>query len=274
MNAVALCAADIRELEGDACIEDVRLGERLGMAQPLDIRRSVKRNFEELAGYGPLRTRCEMVELGSGAKREVTVYLLNEEQALLLAMLSRSPLAQALRREIITVFMAYRRGQLGQSAQPARFIPTPATKRGGRGRLSSIEQLPAKCDEDVAWVREALAERRLAQVDILAELNRRLAAKAVKRISKGAFGRFAVRQSLALRRFEESQQVTEEIVTRLGPDGGRAGFVATAEVLRERISNCVTHDEEASPRSLGSAALALQRLRNVTEDNRRGRAAA
>ncbi len=91
---------------------DVRLGQRLGMAQPLDIRRSIKRNFDELAGYGPIRTRCELVETGSRARREVTVYFLNEEQALLLAMLSRSPLAQALRREIIKVFMAWRRGKL------------------------------------------------------------------------------------------------------------------------------------------------------------------
>ncbi|MEL7681109.1 hypothetical protein AAG602_08075 [Citromicrobium bathyomarinum] len=112
MSALALSSTDLSEFEGEVCVMDVRLGERLGMAQPLDIRRSIKRNFDELAGYGPIRTRCELVETGSRARREVTVYFLNEEQALLLAMLSRSPLAQALRREIITVFMAWRRGKL------------------------------------------------------------------------------------------------------------------------------------------------------------------
>ncbi|MEL7706550.1 hypothetical protein AAG593_09470 [Citromicrobium bathyomarinum] len=112
MNALALSSTDLREFDGEAHIEDLRLAERLGMAVPRNIRSTIKRNASELETYGPLHSRSAMVELGSGARREVAVYFLNEEQALLLAMLSRSPLAQALRREIITVFMAWRRGKL------------------------------------------------------------------------------------------------------------------------------------------------------------------
>ena len=112
MSALALSSTDLREFEGEVCVMDVRLGERLGMAQPLNIRNTIRRNRDELATYGSIHTRCELIEHGKGGRREVTVYFLNEEQALLLAMLSRSPLAQALRREIITVFMAWRRGKL------------------------------------------------------------------------------------------------------------------------------------------------------------------
>ena len=53
-----------------------------------------------------------MVEIGSGAKREVQEYWLNEEQALLVAVLSKAPNAPAVRAMLIRVFVAYRRGRL------------------------------------------------------------------------------------------------------------------------------------------------------------------
>ncbi|WP_413206740.1 hypothetical protein [Rhodospirillum sp. A1_3_36] len=97
-------------VDQDPRIKDVRIGERLGMAQPLDIRRTIVKNTEELGRYGPIRAVCEKVSLGSGAVREVTAYYLNEGQTLLLCMLSRTARAADVRQEVIEVFLAHRRG--------------------------------------------------------------------------------------------------------------------------------------------------------------------
>ena len=60
-----------------------------------------------------------------------------------------------------------------------------------RPRLSSIDQLPEVCAEDVAWVKEELRTRRLSQTDILHEFNARIIAKGQRAISKSAFARFS-----------------------------------------------------------------------------------
>jgi hypothetical protein len=54
-----------------------------------------------------------MVNIGSGAKREVQEYWLNEPQALLIAMRSDAELAPAVREMPIRVFMAWRQGRIG-----------------------------------------------------------------------------------------------------------------------------------------------------------------
>lgn len=51
-------------------------------------------------------------------------YYLNEEQALLICMFSRTPKAAAVRREVILVFTAGRRGDLvTQQANPGPVLP-------------------------------------------------------------------------------------------------------------------------------------------------------
>ena len=49
-------------------------------------------------------------------------------------------------------------------------------KREGRGRLSSIELLPAEADEAVAWAAAELIDRTRTADDIHAEFNGKLAA--------------------------------------------------------------------------------------------------
>ncbi len=116
-RAAPLALADLDTSGDEPRVKDVRIGERLGMAQPLDIRRTIRKNAEELRRYGPIRTAREMVRIGSGAVRRVLTYYLNEAQALLLCMLSRTPRAADVRQEVIAVFMAWRRGTL---VSPAR----------------------------------------------------------------------------------------------------------------------------------------------------------
>lgn len=115
MGALSLSTADLRVFAEEPLVQDVALGKRLGMAQALDIRRVIKKREEELLRYGSFRAVREMIATGKGAHRAVTVYYLNEAQALLICMFSQTATAADVREELIKVFMAYRRGALVQA---------------------------------------------------------------------------------------------------------------------------------------------------------------
>ena len=117
-------------------VRDVRLGEALGFDRPRKIRDLIIANLAELNSYGSTPRRGAMIEAGKGAKREVFEYWLSEEQALLITMFSRTERAAEARREIIRVFMAYRRGAEAQPvkvadhrrAKPSRFSEARARR--------------------------------------------------------------------------------------------------------------------------------------------------
>lgn len=88
------------------------------MAKPENIRTHViKPNMAELAAFGVISRR----EKTSGPRggRPGTAYYLNEEQALLVCLLSRTEKAKQARAEVIRVFTAWRRGELTIALQPA-----------------------------------------------------------------------------------------------------------------------------------------------------------
>jgi len=119
MNALTIT---VQAIENEPRILDTDLAERLGMAQPLNIRQNIEKNRAELEGYGTVHAVRETFVSGNGAKKETTVFYLNEEQALLVCMLSRTEKAKAVRAEVIRVFTAYRHGLL-VPAQTAPAIP-------------------------------------------------------------------------------------------------------------------------------------------------------
>ena len=82
----------------------------------------ITRNRGELQSYGEVfRTARKTTSLRGG--RPSFEYHLNEGQALLICALPRTTMAARIRRELITVFMEYRRGTL---VQPAH-APQPAS---------------------------------------------------------------------------------------------------------------------------------------------------
>lgn len=107
----------IVQADDGARVRDVDLGVRLGYARPEKIRQTIKRHTEEIQALGPLAQSGTMVGIGSGAEREVTEYHLNEEQAVLVCILSRAPRAKECRAEVVQVFTAYRRGQLAPAVE-------------------------------------------------------------------------------------------------------------------------------------------------------------
>lgn len=139
-TSTALTLEDLNIVGEEPRLRDTRLGEILGMAQPLNIRGTVEQNREELEGFGPIHAVREMVMVGSGARRLVTSFFLNEAQALLLCMFSRTAIAAQVRKSLIDVFMAWRRGSL---PEPVKVVTVHSHKR----RVSTSREVAVRLDK-------------------------------------------------------------------------------------------------------------------------------
>ena len=91
-------------------ILDIKIAEALGMVQPLNIRATIEANKAELALHGEVFTQS--VKTSKSGGRPSSAYYLNEAQAILLCMFSRTEKAAIVRKGVIEVFMAWRKGQL------------------------------------------------------------------------------------------------------------------------------------------------------------------
>lgn len=115
MNA-PVTIQDLKLLDDTPRVHDLRLAEALGFGQPYDIRPLIKRNGEELSKHGEVFGTVPKTSPNGG--RPTTEYWLNEPQSILICMFSRTDKAAEVRREIIEVFMAWRRGHLAPGASP------------------------------------------------------------------------------------------------------------------------------------------------------------
>ena len=85
----------------EATVQDLKLARELGYSRPTDIRKLIKRHASSLELFGPLRQRGAKVEVGSGARRDVTEHHLTKSQtAFIIAK------AGTTRADIHAVFMA------------------------------------------------------------------------------------------------------------------------------------------------------------------------
>ena len=101
----------LTEIDGEPRAHDLDIAQRLGFDQPRDIRKLIARHIDELRQFGV----CATVAQTSGAKggSPSQEYWLNEEQALYIASVSQAPKAHDVRVMLIKVFVAWRRGHLG-----------------------------------------------------------------------------------------------------------------------------------------------------------------
>lgn len=89
-------------------MRDLDLAERLRISEPRNIRVNIEENRAELEGFGGVL--MQRVKISAKGGRPGTEFWLNESQALLLCMFSRTAKAAEVRREVIQVFTAYRLG--------------------------------------------------------------------------------------------------------------------------------------------------------------------
>lgn len=136
--------------ESPPLARDVDIAAALGMARPRDIRPVIDANRPEFEALGGLRS--VPANPGPRGGRPTTEYLLTEEQALLLCALSRAPRAAEVRRALIRVFAAFRRGELGSpnslDAQRIGGIIKAVTSRLAHDLLN--QHLPAMIEAHLA----------------------------------------------------------------------------------------------------------------------------
>lgn len=132
-------------IDGDARIADIHIQQVLGYGRINDLHRIIAKHEAELADYGPML--CRSGKAPSGQTR--LTHFMNEAQATLLCMFSRTERAAVARKLIIEVFTAWRKGQLPDLPAPAADPFEAMAGRSGmvRDHLAAIAAMPALARE-------------------------------------------------------------------------------------------------------------------------------
>ncbi|MFO1150964.1 MAG: hypothetical protein U1E62_21525 [Alsobacter sp.] len=203
--------------EGEPRVLDLQLAEALGLGRPRVIRELIARNKAELGRYGPTPCRTAMVRIGSGAQREVQEYLLNEPQALLLAVKSLTPQAADVREMLIRVFMEWRH-QHHSEQDAIDVVPNP------HGPSFNLEEIRKLHRELALWLQKVLRYQRkeiaaikqivTSHADQLRRIERDTGRK-VAGIVNGTFERHLTPMATARATFQSAREVA---VIALGSD--------------------------------------------------------
>lgn len=118
-------------VESEPRIGHFDLAERLGHGDRRDVARLVQRSRAELGRYGSIGQRAQMVEIGSGARRKVNEYLLNEPQSLLVCIFAQTKQAADVRQMLIETFISAR----DEQRRLSRSIVVEAPKVANRQRI-------------------------------------------------------------------------------------------------------------------------------------------
>ncbi len=127
--APAFDPAALRDSDGEPRIRDLDLAQRLGFDKPHNIRNLITRNAVELRTHGDISATAAENTDPQGRGRPGKEYWLNEGQALVICALSRTPQAAMVRKALIDVFLAYRRGQLPAAPETAQLAADVAELR-------------------------------------------------------------------------------------------------------------------------------------------------
>jgi hypothetical protein len=131
-----LTVADLDAVDGEPRILDLTLAEHLGFTRPRTIRQLIERSMAELESYGLIAARCSAYR-----NRQYTEYWLNETQALVVCVLSRTERAAEVRRALITVFTAWRRGQLAPDGLPGELTRAQRKAINSRAYALASEEI-------------------------------------------------------------------------------------------------------------------------------------
>ena len=169
----ALSTGDLcGEFYNEPRIHDLLLAERLGFKRPADIRGLIVRNKAELEAHGALirqlGTSSEGVNYPHRADNSVPArrgpkakeFWLNEGQALTICALARTSAAARIRRELVTVFIAWR---TGEPVAPVHIDPKVAD-------LDAIGNTLGQMKAEIATLRRAV----VSSVELVKEYARAL----------------------------------------------------------------------------------------------------
>ncbi|WP_153769242.1 DUF3486 family protein [Labrenzia sp. CE80] len=134
----------------------------------------------------------------------------------------------------------------------------------GRGRLSAIEQLPAECDDVIAWAANQLRDRERTQVDIYPEFIAQLEAIQAshhgeldfKLPSFSAFNRYSIKLATLTRRLEETRQIAGSIAERFDAEASDDLTLIAAEAIKTLVFEVLTDAGESGIDPKGAMDLA------------------
>jgi hypothetical protein len=118
-NVPVIAEIGLTIIDDEPRCRDLDLADRLGFDRPRKIREIIERNIEEIQTFGPAPRRGALLVRPQGGAVDVEEYWLNEEQALLVSVLSKAKHAAAVRAMLIKVFVAWRRGNLASQGMDA-----------------------------------------------------------------------------------------------------------------------------------------------------------
>lgn len=126
----------------------------------------------------------------------------------------------------------------------------------GRGRLSSVEMLPAEAGDDVLWANQELYLRKRSIAEIFDEFTSRLIAKGIKPISRTAFYNRSTRVADAQRRMREKREMFAGLADEFSADDIDQNNVMLGDFIMTLISELV---DDASGMKTPKEAMELAR---------------
>lgn len=122
-----------------------------------------------------------------------------------------------------------------------------------RGRLSSLDTLPAWADEAKMWAFGELKARQRAALEILDDFNARLRTAAWEngvtdppQISKSAFNRASMRLAVLGRRLEETREIAQVLAPKLDQAGDSSVTLLVAETIKTLVHEMLSNAGELS----------------------------
>ena len=152
----------------------------------------------------------------------------------------------------------------------------------GRGRLSSLDLLPAEADGIVAWAAQELSGRERTQTDIYAEFVTRCEALMAEyrgelefRIPAfSSFNRYAVRMARLTRRLDQTRAIVATLAEKFDPADADNLTIMAAETVKALVLHMLAEADEDSidPKGVMQLATALRQAmaaQSVSSDRRR-----
>ena len=152
----------------------------------------------------------------------------------------------------------------------------------GRGRLSSIELLPAEANDIVAWAAQELARRERTQTDIYAEFVQRCEELMAEQRGEiefaipafSSFNRYAVRMARLTRRLDQTRAIVAQLADKFDPADADNLTVMAAETIKALVFNMLAEADEDSVAPLGVMQLAAAfkqavQAQSISSDRRR-----
>jgi len=146
--------------------------------------------------------------------------------------------------------------------------PRKTVSRRGRGRLSSIEQLPPECDHIIADAARDLRSRDKTQTEIYQEFYSKL--EGLQKEYRGeldfpipsfsSFNRYAVKQAYLTRRLEDTRAIAASIAESFDAEASDDLTLIAAEAIKTLIFELLTDAGESGldPKSAMNLANALK----------------